>query len=222
MGPKHGMIRRAMHGIRRPTQSFVTTLVRGCKWGTVLAAALWIVLEAPAAADLAIGRAAYRQGDYASALTELLPLAEQGDPEAQYYVGAMYEAGLGIAQNYGEATEWYRKAAELGFATAQYHLGVLYEIGEGVGRDYARAAEWYRLAADQGYIPAQSNLGKLYLRGWGNVEAKPAQAHMWFSLAEEQGFPGATRNRAMAASFLSRDALADAERLAREWTPATR
>ncbi len=222
MPPKRRMIRRAMHEIRRPTRSFGKTLVRGSKWGTVLAAALWIALGAPAAADLGTGRAAYRQGDYARAITELLPLAEQGDREAQYYVGAMYEAGLGMAQTYGEATKWYRKAAELGSATAQYHLGVLYEIGEGVGRDHARAAEWYRLAAERGYAPAQSNLGSLYLRGWSNIEANPVEAHLWFSLAEEQDFPGAKKNRMNAARFLSRDGLDQAERLAREWRPATR
>ncbi len=133
----------------------------------------------------------------------------------------MYEAGLGVAQNYGEATKWYRKAAELGFATAQYHLGVLYDVGEGVGRDYARSAEWYRLAAEQGYAPAQNNLGALYLRGWGNLEANPVQAYLWFSLAGEQGFPGANKKRTDAGHFLSVDELAQAERLAREWRPAT-
>ena len=43
--------------------------------------------------------AAYRQGDYASAMQEVLPLAERDDAEAQYYAGAMYEAGLGVEQS---------------------------------------------------------------------------------------------------------------------------
>jgi TPR repeat protein len=44
----------------------------------------------------------------------------------------MYANGQGVAQDYKEAVNWYRKAAEQGDERAQYNLGVMYAIGQGV------------------------------------------------------------------------------------------
>jgi uncharacterized protein len=38
-------------------------------------------------------------------------LADQGDADAQYILGAMYLTGQGVTQNYAEAVKWVRKAA---------------------------------------------------------------------------------------------------------------
>ena len=102
--------------------------------------AFWIVacLIAPflapvnAAADYLVGAEAYEQGDYATALREWRPFAEQGDAEAQYNLGVMYANGEGVPKDDAEALKWYRKAAEQGFAKAQLNLGVMYTNGEGV------------------------------------------------------------------------------------------
>ena len=40
--------------------------------------------------------------------------AEQGDANAQYVLGVLYEDGLGVEQSNTEAAKWYRKAAEQG------------------------------------------------------------------------------------------------------------
>ena len=176
----------------------------------------FLVRAAPAAADLSSGIAAYRLGDYATAAQEILPLAERGGATAQYYAGALYEAGLGIEQSYDQAVKWYRKAAAQGSVKAQFHLGLLHEIGEGVGKDHARAVEWYLRAAEQGYAPAQSNLGSLYLRGGWGIESNPFQAHVWLGLAEAQSFPGAKRKRMYAERFLTREQISDAEDVARD------
>ena len=37
------------------------------------------------------GLAAYNSGDYATALREFRPLAQQGEAHAQYYLGLMYQ-----------------------------------------------------------------------------------------------------------------------------------
>ena len=60
--------------------------------------------------------AAYERGDYATALEELRPLAEQGDARAQTLIGLMYREGSGVPQNDAEAVKLYRKAAEKGYA----------------------------------------------------------------------------------------------------------
>ncbi len=64
------------------------------------------------AADFQADLQAYRRGDYATALEELLSLAEQGSASAQYRLGVMYDGGFGVAQDYAEAEKWYRLAVE--------------------------------------------------------------------------------------------------------------
>ena len=68
----------------------------------------------------------FAQKKYDLALKYCTPAAEQGDPEAQYYLGVMYDNGLGIKQDYFKAFEWWGKAAENGNADAQCCLGGLY------------------------------------------------------------------------------------------------
>ena len=59
-------------------------------------------------ADLQKGLAAWNSGDYATALRELKPLAEQGDAYAQNNLGSMYESGHGVPQDNKTAVKWYR------------------------------------------------------------------------------------------------------------------
>ena len=60
------------------------------------------------------GLAAYRRGDYATALRIWRSLADQGDANAQYNLGLMYQKGKGVPQDYKEAVKWYMLAAEQG------------------------------------------------------------------------------------------------------------
>ena len=64
--------------------------------------------------------------DYETAYKLFLPLAEQGDADAQFNLGVMYDEGDGVPQDYKEAFKWYRFAAEQGVALAQTYLGVMY------------------------------------------------------------------------------------------------
>ena len=59
-----------------------------------------------ASADFQKGLTAYKSKDYATALRELKPLAEQGHPQAQYYVGAMYAFGNGVQKDHVFAHMW--------------------------------------------------------------------------------------------------------------------
>ena len=74
------------------------------------------------AQDFNKGLKAAQSGDFATALKEWKPLAEQGDAVAQSNLGVMYEKGKGVTQDYAEAVKWYRKAAEQGNASAQLNL----------------------------------------------------------------------------------------------------
>ena len=101
----------------------------------------------PARADLADGMFAYDQGDYATALAEWTPLAENGDPTAQSLLGLMYRGAPGMAADDATSAGWYRRAAEQGHALAQYNLGLAYLAGRGVGQDDVAAHMWLDLAA---------------------------------------------------------------------------
>ena len=97
-----------------------------------------------------MAQAAHARHDYASELTLLRPLAEQGNAAAQGLLGLMYYEGLGITQNYVEAARWLRKVAEQGDAKVQAFLGNMYHDGIGVPRDYVQAYMWLNLAAAGG------------------------------------------------------------------------
>ena len=65
----------------------------------------------PVWADFSDGIAAYDRGDYAGALKEWRPLAEQGNAGAQYNLGVMYDNGQGVPQDYVKAHMWYNLSA---------------------------------------------------------------------------------------------------------------
>src|SRR5215471_9458253 len=111
--------------------------------------------------------AAAARGDYATAVRLLRPLADQGDAQAQYNLGVLYDNGQGVPQNDAEAMKWYRKAAEKGHARAQQNLGTMYANGQGVPQNYTEAMTWFRKAADQGHAGAQQSLGSMYFNGQG-------------------------------------------------------
>jgi TPR repeat protein len=81
------------------------------------------------AADLQKGVEAALTGDFETALRELRPLAEQGNPNAQGLLGVMYRNGYGVTKNHKEAAKRYRLADEQGNAVAQFVLGVRYDLG---------------------------------------------------------------------------------------------
>jgi len=65
-------------------------------------------------AGLEEGLSAYNGGDYQTAIKEYIPLAEQGEVDAQVRLGMMYEKGQGVPQNYVMAYMWLNLAASQG------------------------------------------------------------------------------------------------------------
>jgi len=67
----------------------------------------------------------YDRANYETAMSIWLPMAENGDPKAQNYVGEIYEKGLGVEPDFQLAAQWYRKAADQDYKAAQTNLGQL-------------------------------------------------------------------------------------------------
>ncbi|MFO1124468.1 MAG: peptidoglycan-binding protein [Methylocystis sp.] len=113
-------------------------------------------------------------------------LAEEGQPAAQYELGARFAEGRGAPRDAYAAAKWFEKAAERGLAPAQFRLGSLYEKGVGVDRDYARARMWYERAAEAGNARAMHNYAVLLAEG-GDGKPDYAAAAEWFRRAAEYG-----------------------------------
>ena len=106
---------------------------------------VWLALSAPAGsalADIEAGMRAYANGDYATALRELTPVAENGNALAQFTIGFMYTNGRGVPQDDEEAFRWYLMAAEQQHADAQFQVGLAYATGSGASRNEPEAARW--------------------------------------------------------------------------------
>src|SRR5664279_3302491 len=95
------------------------------------------------------------------------PLAENGNPDAQFELGVMYHSGFGAPVDLPKSLFWYRKAAAQHSAKAERNLSIAYYTGEGVEKDLAQAAFWFRRAAEDGDLYSQHNIGRMYAVGEG-------------------------------------------------------
>jgi TPR repeat protein len=163
--------------------------------------------------DLAEGVAAAQRGDFATALREWKPLAEQGDPSAQYNLGIMHDNGRGVPQDYKKAIKWYTLSAGQGHAKAQYNLGWMYKDGHGVFQDDKIAVKWWKLSAQQGLGKAQYNLGWMYKDGHGVLQDN-VYTHMWFNIAASLGYKKAVKGRDIIAKRMTSSQLKKAQDLA--------
>jgi len=132
-------------------------------------------------ADLKQAIEADKKGEYAAALVEFTTHAEQGNAEAQGWLGEYYLHGLGVTEDLKTAKKWFTLAAEQGHAKAQFWLGYMHLEGEGEPIDLKTAKKWLTLAANQDRVDAQYELGEIY---WKENDLKSAKK--WFDLVIQQ------------------------------------
>jgi S1-C subfamily serine protease len=162
--------------------------------------------------------------DCPSDVTLIREAAEKSNAQAQGALGALYELGRGVPQNFELAATWYRRAAEVGNAEAQNYLGILYVVGKGVPQDYVQVAEWHRKAAEQGNASAQVNLGVAYMNGQG-VSQNYGESYFWIKLATAGKVIGAKPEEIEAllnviGTHLTAAGLSQQQERAREWLTA--
>ncbi len=169
-----------------------------------------------AAADLEAAKRAYQEKDYATAFKEFTPLAEQGNEEAQLFLGKMYMLGQGVLKDPAQAIKYFKASAAQGNADAQFFLGAMYllpqtDIGEGV--------KWLRLSAEQGNQDAQWLLGKTYMQGAQELPRDLVQAEMWLRLASIQNLEFYETELTFAERQMTPDQIAKGKALAEAWKP---
>lgn len=146
-------------------------------------AVLWTV---PASADVSVGVELLNAGDVSGAATEFAEAYEAGDGEGAFYLGRLFELGLGTEQDEMRAANLYSAAAESGSAKAQVRLGLMYHEGRVLLRDYDQGTGLLCAAADAGDADGQLNCGLAYRAGRG-VAADDVLALSYWQKAADQG-----------------------------------
>ena len=139
-----------------------------------------------------------QQGRAADARTLFLEMAEDGNAEAMYHLGALHHSGLGGPEDLKQAIGWYRKASMAGVPEAKLALGSLLFNGKGTAKNFSEALTLFSEAAESGLIAAQYNLALMHAAGlahskeYGADEDRP-RAYKWFTIVLAQLDEGAER-----------------------------
>ena len=161
----------------------------------------------------------FKRGSSVSPVHAVRSLAEQGNVEAQFNLGLLYDRGRGVPKDKHEALRWYRRAATQGDTFAQNALGDNYWEGTGVPKDDSEAVWWWRLAADKGFAPAQHSLGTMLSGGGQGVPADKTNAYMWLMLSAVQGDEEAGRQGDLLSKQLKPAEVTNAKKLVKQWKP---
>ena len=69
--------------------------------------------------------------------------ANQGDADAQWSLGIMYQNEQGVTQDFNEAVKCFRQADDQRDADAQFSLDLRYKNGERVTQNSKEAVKWF-------------------------------------------------------------------------------
>jgi TPR repeat protein len=92
-------------------------------------------------------------------------MALNGNHDAEFELGIMFDDGDGVEQDYAKAIEWYTKAAQGGNRQAAFNLGMMYKNGDGVPADMTVARRWFTRASDAGDTRATVELANMSYMG---------------------------------------------------------
>ncbi|GHV07824.1 hypothetical protein AGMMS50229_15280 [Campylobacterota bacterium] len=129
----------------------------------------------------------YNAGDYVNAMPIMTKSAQNGNIDAQFYLGVMYSYTTGEMQDLTMALHWFSEAANAGHIHAANNLGIAYYNGYGVVRDYKAAFRWFHIAAKGGNAEAQSYVAKMYREGQGMEAPNAVQADYWLKKSASTG-----------------------------------
>jgi hypothetical protein len=126
-----------------------------------------------------------------------LQAARSGDDDAQFYVGALYSAGVGVPRSDEESFRWFARAADQGHSHAMLIVGGLYAIGRGVQKDNVKAYQ-YAYIVNSGTKVEEFRNGSRQLLGVLESKMTPdevsrarAEANRWHPVSNAQPQPPA-------------------------------
>lgn len=177
--------------------------------GLAVAILLGGAASAPALADVKAGADAWGRGDFPAAVREWQPLADKGDPDAQFNMAQAYKLGRGVPQDLTRAEMLYAKAAAQGHLQAGDNYGLLlFQRGQ-----HAAAMPYIRAASDRGDPRSQYLLGLAYFNADG-VNKDWVRAYALESLAAQptSGAPGLPQAKAALSEMDKYIAIEDRQR----------
>ena len=166
-------------------------------------------------------------------IEELKEKSEQGDAEAQFFLGnECYEKG-----DYEEAYKWWKLSAEQGVFLSQYNIGaMIFGSFEYMQNHYNRTLfldkkpifkgtwlgeqgieqsfKWFYMAAENGIGKAQTKVGQAFFFGCFGVEANHDEAITWYEKAFRNGETDVATN--LSTLYLKRKEYSKAFKYARE------
>ena len=144
--------------------------------------------------DIFFGRNG-RTRDVEAGLDLVRQAANAGSVDSQYFLGGIFEQGLGgVRADQAEAADWFRVACGQRHAPSQFRLArMLLEGRTGVAQDLPAGARLLRQAAMQDHVAAMSRLGECLADGIG-VTRRDEDAARWFRKAADAGDAAAQVN----------------------------
>lgn len=168
--------------------------------------------------------------------------ADAGDASAAKKLADLYRNGEGVPKEYAEADRWSKQYVELlqkdvergnGSAkdqiadvfaesrsrSAKSQLADVFAEGKYAPKDYGAAARLYREVVEKDPLVFKWDLAKLaclYENGQG-VTQDVVQAYIWFNLAAGYGWTSAKEDRDRLERSMTREQVAEAQTLSREW-----
>ena len=139
---------------------------------------------------------AWSSDEYQLAMHHLLPFARQGNPEAQWRVGYMFDEAEGYSEDNVRGIYWYRLAAEQNHPAGQFLYGWMHDFGEGTPLNDAEGHRWYLKAAANGHVTAMFYAAINFDTGEG-TPVDDFEAVRYYRMAAETGHTGAAYNLAI-------------------------
>jgi len=139
--------------------------------------------------------------------------AEKGSLRSQYFIGRMYDEGIGEIKNNELAIYWLRKAAEQGSADSQVRLSFKLK-----NQNNKESNFWLTTSANQGWGISQFALGLSYYGGIG-FPKNTRLAYFWLLLAASDGSKNARDTRDSVGSELTNEQRLQIQNEARNWHP---
>lgn len=144
-----------------------------------------------------LGIAAFKDGSFDRARDWLSTKEAADDPRAWFYLGKMYQEGLGgLAVDPIRAEKLFHQAAEQDQPQAMLALADIYTRGAGVRPNLLIARAWYEKAAKAGEVAAMVHLAD-DLTGKYGLPTDYDKARIWYEQAAATGDTAAMRGLAV-------------------------
>ncbi|RZP34856.1 sel1 repeat family protein [Francisella tularensis subsp. mediasiatica] len=142
---------------------------------------------------------------YKNAFVILKELVEDDQATAKdyFYLGYIYQYGLGTEKNYYDAYKNYKKAANGNYPKAFYQIATLYRDGLGVNKSSEKAIEYFKKSYDLGYKDSMTALADLVNSNNHMISVVEPEILYDIYLGYKNGSIIATNNSLMANKYLT-------------------